>query len=1042
MARIDEGELERLKAEVSLERLVASSGVALVAKGRDRVGRCPFHDDDTPSLVVSPSTNLWHCLGACQAGGSVIDWVMRRDGVSFRHAVELLRAGALSSAAELPSVAAPSGAAVMAGGRPKATKLSAALEAADGDDAAALARVMDFYHRTLKLSAEGLGYLERRGLGSAELVEHFQLGLSNRTLGYKLPPKSRKRGKALREQLTRLGVLRPSGHEHLCGSLVVPLVDAEGRVVQMYGRKVGDGLRKDTALHLYLPGPQRGVFNPEAFEGEELIVCESVIDAMTFWVAGYRHVTSCYGAGGLPVDVEAALSASPVKRVLLAFDRDKAGERGAERVAAALAGRGLEVLRVLFPQGLDANAYAVEAEALSPGSSRERLGALLRSAAWLGGGRRPRVAVAAPSVPATTAPARAAMAEAAQDTKKQEAAEEEEGAAGGETPSSPSAAGVEGGAPVSAQAPPPLEANSELRFVFDDRRWRIRLMRAPSRTELRLHALVRREDASLSAGHGPNPGPSVGAGFFVDTLELYAARQRAAFTKMAAAELGLDERVLHKDLGSILLELERRQEEAEAQGAAPARPELSDEERAEALALLRDPKLLDRVLNDFERVGVVGERTNKLIGYLAATSRKLDEPLAVVIQSSSAAGKSSLMEAVLSLLPEEDRVQYSAMTGQSLFYMGDQDLKHKVLAIVEEEGAERASYALKLLQSEGELTIASTGKDPQSGRLVTHQYRVEGPVMIMLTTTAIDIDEELLNRCLVLTVDEGRAQTRAIHARQRRAQTLEGLLEREERRHLLRLHRNAQRLLEPLLVVNAHAERLSFTDRRTRTRRDHMKYLTLIKTIAFLHQHQRAVKTVQHRGASLRYIEVEESDIALADRLCTEVLLRSLDELPPQTRTLLEAIAEMTAEMGARLGCPPGAVRFTRRDVKARTGWSMTQLRLHLGRLEEHELVSVVAGGGRRRIHYELGAAELAGAAGVCLYDEPLAGGGGVLGGGGGARGGGAERQGSASPSGVGEAVRGGGAPRGTGRNGARRSVRALEVVKAAVATAIAEGPA
>ena len=120
------------------------------------------------------------------------------------------------------------------------------------------------------------------------------------------------------------------------------------------------------------------------------------------------------------------------------------------------------------------------------------------------------------------------------------------------------------------------------------------------------------------------------------------------------------------------------------------------------------------------------------------------------------------------------------MTGQSLFYMGETDLKHKVLAIAEEGGAARAAYALKLLQSEGVLTIASTGKDPARA-LVTHQYRVEGPVMIFLTTTAIDLDEELLNRCLVLTVNEDRQQTQAIHRLQREQQTIEGLLARQER---------------------------------------------------------------------------------------------------------------------------------------------------------------------------------------------------------------------------------------------------------------------
>src|SRR4051812_19172292 len=91
------------------------------------------------------------------------------------------------------------------------------------------------------------------------------------------------------------------------------------------------------------------------------------------------------------------------------------------------------------------------------------------------------------------------------------------------------------------------------------------------------------------------------------------------------------------------------------------------------------------------------------------------------------------------------------MTGQACFYMAATDLRHKVLAVVEEEGAERASYALKLLQSEGELTIASTGKDPDTGKLATHEYRVEGPVMITLTTTAVELDEELVNRAIVLT---------------------------------------------------------------------------------------------------------------------------------------------------------------------------------------------------------------------------------------------------------------------------------------------------
>jgi hypothetical protein len=289
------------------------------------------------------------------------------------------------------------------------------------------------------------------------------------------------------------------------------------------------------------------------------------------------------------------------------------------------------------------------------------------------------------------------------------------------------------------------------------------------------------------------------------------------YSKQAGEELGVKEEVVSRDLGKLLWKLEELQRQMIQKTLEPKEQEvtLGAEERAEALGLLRDPRLLERILDDLERCGVVGEETNKLASYVAVVSRLLDAPLAVLVQSSSAAGKSALMEAVLAMLPEEQRVQYSAMTGQSLFYMGETDLKHKVLAIVEEEGAARATYALKLLQSEGVLTIASTGKDASTGRLITHQYRVEGPVMLFLTTTAIDLDEELLNRCPVLTVDEDRLQTQAIHKKQREAQTLEGLLARRVREEILRVHQNAQRLLKPLFVANPYARELTFLDSQT-----------------------------------------------------------------------------------------------------------------------------------------------------------------------------------------------------------------------------------
>ncbi|VAW72518.1 DNA primase, phage associated, partial [hydrothermal vent metagenome] len=381
---------------------------------------------------------------------------------------------------------------------------------------------------------------------------------------------------------------------------------------------------------------------------------------------------------------------------------------------------------------------------------------------------------------------------------------------------------------------------------------------------------------------------------------------------------------------------------------------LSNEAYQSALELLKDEKLLDRILEDFNACGVVGENTNKLVGYLACVSRKLDKPLAVMIQSSSAAGKSALMDAILNFIPEEERVQYSAMTGQSLYYMGDMDLKNKILAISEEEGAQNASYALKLLQSEGEVSIASTGKDETTGDMVTKTYIVKGPVMLFLTTTAINLDEELLNRCLVLSVDESREQTKAIHDIQRKQQMLEGLFADSNKMYLTALHRNAQRILQPVDVVNPYADQLTFLDDKTRTRRDHIKYLHLINSITFLHQYQRETRTAQRRGETYRFIEVAIKDIEVANDLANEILGQTLDELPPQTRKMLDYIYQMVKVACEKEGIERSQYRFTRKTVRHYVGWTDFQVKTHMKKLEEMEYVLVHKGGRGQSFVYEL----------------------------------------------------------------------------------------
>jgi DNA primase catalytic core len=374
MARIPEHEVERLKKEISIQRLAEARGIKLTRHGADLLGLCPFHDDRNPSLVITPAKNLWHCLGACNAGGTAIDWVMRANGVSFRHAVELLKAD------HLPVADAP----IQPVKHGTVRKLPPPV-ARDADDRVLLMQVVDYYNETLKQSPEAMKYLTSRGLKSPEMIDRFKLGFANRTLGYRLPAKNRAAGAQMRGRLQGLGILRESGHEHFNGSVVIPVFNGSGEVVEMYGRKITSNLREGTPNHLYLPGAHAGVWNEEALlASKEIILCESLIDALSFWSAGFRNVTASYGVNGFTADHRAAFEKHGTTRVYIAYDRDEAGEKATRELAEELMQMGIECFRVLFPKGMDANEYSLKVQ-----PAAKSLGVLLNKAEWLGKGKRP-----------------------------------------------------------------------------------------------------------------------------------------------------------------------------------------------------------------------------------------------------------------------------------------------------------------------------------------------------------------------------------------------------------------------------------------------------------------------------------------------------------------------------------------------------------------------------------------------------------------------------------------------------------------------------
>ncbi|HUO09007.1 MAG TPA: CHC2 zinc finger domain-containing protein [Phycisphaerae bacterium] len=903
MARIPDEELERLKREAGLEGVCRRRGVELKVQGENLVGSCPFHEDREPSFVVTPGKNLWHCFGACGRGGDVIAFVMGYEKVSFRHAVEMLRRemgeGPAASVlvtrigTEHPVLVEPD------------TELT---------DAALLTRVAEFYHQTLlstSAGAKGMKYLQERGVFSVEAINTFKLGLANRTLGYRVP-EATAHGAKLKAQLQKVGILRETGHEHLTGCVVFPITNDTGEIVEMYGRRLTFPSR-EASKHLYLPGPHAGVWNAAGLAGrDEWLLCEALIDALSLWVNGFRHVTASYGVNGFTPDHWKLLRQMKPRRVIVCYDNDEGGNRAANELAQQLEPEGVEAWRVELRPHSDINDLVRSAE-----DPKAALASLLAAARRLLPTERP-VVVPVPVLPGERANGR-------------------NGGPARETPASASLADSPA-RPVADPSLPTFEVlhegkQAELRI--GGRSYRVRGLENNTGFD-QLKVNVR---AAYGAG-----GAAGQERFHVDTLDLYNARQRAAFVAAGHQILGVPKATVEADLTQLMVRLEQHQEQAilaktKVPDAVAVGPKMTPEEEAKALALLREPQLFRRLLADFELAGVVGEETNKLLGYLIAVSRKLNKPLSGQITARSAAGKSSLLNAILDFVPAEDKQVVTAMTGQALYYLPEEGLQHKVLAIVEDEGSQQASYPLKILQSENELILAVTVKDPEGGMPQTQLKRVKGPVAQFTTSTRPETDYELENRYLILSVDEGRQQTQRIHAAQREEETLRGLLRALDREEVLKTHHNAQRLLRPLRVNNPFAEALTFPDHQLRLRRDHKKYLGLIRTTAFLRQYQKPIKSCEHRGQSLQYIEVDLEDVKLVHALAVEVLGRSLDELSPPTRSFLVALHGMVQAVAKERQIPLDAVRFSRREVREGIGWSVTQVREHLEKLLELEYV-------------------------------------------------------------------------------------------------------
>jgi len=873
---LEEIETEGLKRSIDIVALFEGFGVRLEKKGSSFMGLCPFHDDKNPSLSVDREKGVYHCFG-CGEGGDAIELVKKVKGLGFREAVTFLK-GEYGPAHFSPRAGL---------GRRTIEHPSVKIEpppvAAEALSAMPflLDAIMERYEKNLAGSAEARRYLEGRGLWKPEVLRRFRVGYSDGVLGDLV-------GEHDRAELVRLGILKRGDvatrawREHFERCIVIPLFDEFDHVAGFYGRRIEAGV---TPSHLYLPGPHQGLVNRAAATAyrDSLVLTEAILDALSLASVGVQNTIPCYGANGFTEEHEKLLKDERVKEVFVAFDADDAGRKGAAALVSRLAAAGIKTYALEPDHGKDWNDWTTD------------------------GG---------------TAEAFAGLVDASRKAAAVETAEE----ATFTGVSSPS---------VSSPRPDELTMIREAgRYLFARELVRYRVAGVRESFAASLRVSVRAE------AHGAPAGAAKGAEFedrlgrtYVDTVDLYSARSRSAFAS-SCAQIGIEAVRIERDLVAMLDALEEERDARLRSSDTEARV-MTEEEKAQALELLRDPDLSTRIVDDLKTVGYVGEEVNKLLLYLAATSRKLDDPVSVIVSSQSASGKSYLIDTVKTLMPEEDVVSMTSLSDQALNYLGEEGLLHKFLVMGEAVHSFSVEHQIREMLSAKELSRLVTVKDEKTGEMHSRLVRKKVLVSLAMSTTSSEVNPENSSRFFVISTDESEAQTHEVHRIQRDKYSLDRFEKKNETvPQIVERHRAAQRLLRPLAIVNPYARFLGFPARLMRTRRDHERFLDLIAAAAFLRQYQKEAKQ-DERGRE--YVECDMEDYELAYRVMSAILPSTLSNFPRSARELYEKLRELARAKAQAERLGTCEVELSQREIREQSGLSQMFVKRNVRTLCEYE---------------------------------------------------------------------------------------------------------
>jgi hypothetical protein len=437
---------------------------------------------------------------------------------------------------------------------------------------------------------------------------------------------------------------------------------------------------------------------------------------------------------------------------------------------------------------------------------------------------------------------------------------------------------------------------------------------------------------------------SNGSVSYYDSIDLYANRGRVNFAQGVYRTWGAVPARVEQDLIRILEKLETERDAALLKKPDEQVKTLSEADRQLALELLEDPHLFERIEQDLSALGYVGEGLNKQLVYLCASSRKLDDPISVMILSQSASGKSLLVDTVKKLMPSEDVVAVTSLSDQALNYIDN--LEHKFLVLGEAVHGEVVEYQIREMLSGKELSRMVTVKDEDSGKMQSRIIKTPVIVASVMSGTNHAVNPENASRCFVIHTDESREQTQRIQISQRSKYSLERLKHGgEQKKRLIRQHQSAQRLLVKRNIVNDFAPHLDFPTTLMRMRRDHDRFLDLIACVCFLRQYQK--KSEQSGDVSFIRCDLEDYRIAW-HIMVSGVLSSTMRELPAGAQLLYEEIRNFARKTAEAQKLEVTQVSLTQRDIREHTGLSQTTVKTGIRQLVDYEYLRVNRGGRER----------------------------------------------------------------------------------------------